>query len=242
LLQECLNKRKKHNERIEMDNQPQNNPNGEQTPQSSIGQAALQQQQHFNPVAPQGIYPTPAEHFNPVAPASGTQPGQPQPTSQAPYVDSLGQPLLQQPTKVGGMFERRLGRGDFLWGILYNFLVMCTPVAVLALIAITIGKTPSGSGINPIAFVLNLISILGTIIAMLALIPAGISMHVRRLHDIGQPGILALLSFVPMVSLFFLIYLLVAPGTEGPNQYGPRIKNSNFWVVLGFKKPTQAAL
>jgi uncharacterized membrane protein YhaH (DUF805 family) len=38
---------------------------------------------------------------------------------------------------------------------------------------------------------------------------------VRRLHDLGQSGWLALVLFVPCVSLVFLVYLLAAPGREG---------------------------
>ncbi|HYU43541.1 MAG TPA: DUF805 domain-containing protein [Vicinamibacteria bacterium] len=38
---------------------------------------------------------------------------------------------------------------------------------------------------------------------------------VRRLHDLGQSGWLALVSFVPCVSLVFLVYLLAAKGLEG---------------------------
>jgi len=38
---------------------------------------------------------------------------------------------------------------------------------------------------------------------------------VRRLHDLGQSGWLALVSFVPCASLVFLVYLLAAQGREG---------------------------
>ncbi|PYQ46371.1 MAG: hypothetical protein DMF77_01025 [Acidobacteria bacterium] len=37
---------------------------------------------------------------------------------------------------------------------------------------------------------------------------------VRRLHDLGQSGWLALVSFVPCISLVFLVYLLAAAGRE----------------------------
>jgi len=39
---------------------------------------------------------------------------------------------------------------------------------------------------------------------------------IRRLHDLGQSGWLALVSFVPCVNLAFLLYLLAAQGQEGP--------------------------
>jgi uncharacterized membrane protein YhaH (DUF805 family) len=50
-------------------------------------------------------------------------------------------------------------------------------------------------------------------------IPIAFMVHVgstvRRLHDLGQSGWLAVLSFVPCVSLVFLVYLLAAAGREG---------------------------
>ena len=38
---------------------------------------------------------------------------------------------------------------------------------------------------------------------------------VRRLHDLGQSGWLALISFLPCLGLVFLVYLLAAKGREG---------------------------
>jgi type IV pilus assembly protein PilA len=58
------------------------------------------------------------------------------------------------------------------------------PVGILALVWI------------PIAFVVN------------------VGSTVRRLHDLGQSGWLALVLFVPCISLFFLVYLLAASGRE----------------------------
>jgi uncharacterized membrane protein YhaH (DUF805 family) len=44
---------------------------------------------------------------------------------------------------------------------------------------------------------------------------------VGRLHDLDRSGWWLLLNLVPFVNLAFGIYLLVAPGTEGPNRFGP---------------------
>ncbi|WP_258045596.1 DUF805 domain-containing protein [Mesorhizobium sp. NBSH29] len=43
----------------------------------------------------------------------------------------------------------------------------------------------------------------------------------KRLHDLGRPGLLALLLFVPMVSIAAFLILCFFPGTPGPNKYGP---------------------
>jgi uncharacterized membrane protein YhaH (DUF805 family) len=56
---------------------------------------------------------------------------------------------------------------------------------------------------------------LGTFVPLLA---AG----VRRLHDTGRSGWFYLLCLVPFVGGIILIVLLVMPGVQGPNQYGPQ--------------------
>lgn len=44
---------------------------------------------------------------------------------------------------------------------------------------------------------------------------------IRRLHDRGLRGRMALWSLVPIVGFAFALYLLFAPGEDEPNQYGP---------------------
>ncbi len=65
----------------------------------------------------------------------------------------------------------------------------------------------------------TLISILGFIVG-LALIFAGISLVVKRLHDLDKGGLLALIMIIPIVDFFFGLYLLFAKGTEGANRFG----------------------
>jgi uncharacterized membrane protein YhaH (DUF805 family) len=54
---------------------------------------------------------------------------------------------------------------------------------------------------------------LGTIYAQL-------SVSVKRLHDIGYSGFLALASVIPFVNILFTIWIGLPPGTNGPNPYG----------------------
>jgi uncharacterized membrane protein YhaH (DUF805 family) len=47
---------------------------------------------------------------------------------------------------------------------------------------------------------------------------------VRRLNDLGKPGILVLLILVPCLWVFMLVYLLAAPGTlEAARPRGVRV-------------------
>ena len=44
---------------------------------------------------------------------------------------------------------------------------------------------------------------------------------VKRCHDIGHTGWISLLFYVPFVNFLFVGYLVIIPGDEGPNKYGP---------------------
>lgn len=50
---------------------------------------------------------------------------------------------------------------------------------------------------------------------------------IKRLQDLGQSGLLALLLFVPVVNLIVLIILGVVPSRGGANRHGP-LPNS-YW-------------
>jgi uncharacterized membrane protein YhaH (DUF805 family) len=50
----------------------------------------------------------------------------------------------------------------------------------------------------------------------------GFALGVKRVHDFGKPGVLALALFVPVVLLIAFVVLCVWPGDPGPNAYGPR--------------------
>ncbi|WP_147480306.1 DUF805 domain-containing protein, partial [Pseudomonas coronafaciens] len=49
----------------------------------------------------------------------------------------------------------------------------------------------------------------------------GVMIRVQRLQDLGWSGRLLLLNRVPLVGTLFPFLIMVLPGTQGPNQYGP---------------------
>jgi uncharacterized membrane protein YhaH (DUF805 family) len=57
-------------------------------------------------------------------------------------------------------------------------------------------------------------------IVLAATIYSNLAVTVKRLHDIGYSGFLALAIFIPLVNLFFTIWVGIVPGTPGPNAYG----------------------
>ena len=67
-------------------------------------------------------------------------------------------------------------------------------------------------------------SALGTLImaaGVIAMIVIGVFIGVQRLHDIGWSGWLWLLNFVPFIGSVFALLMLIIPGTQGVNRYGP---------------------
>lgn len=46
------------------------------------------------------------------------------------------------------------------------------------------------------------------------------ALGVKRLHDFGKPGIIALVLFVPVATFIVFIALCIIPGDRGPNRYG----------------------
>jgi uncharacterized membrane protein YhaH (DUF805 family) len=51
---------------------------------------------------------------------------------------------------------------------------------------------------------------------------SNIALTVKRLHDLGKPGLWSLVIFVPIVSIVAFIVLCLFPGDPGPNRYGRR--------------------
>ena len=47
-----------------------------------------------------------------------------------------------------------------------------------------------------------------------------IMISIRRLHDLNKSGWFMLLLVIPFVNIVFILYLYLAPGTVGYNNYG----------------------
>jgi len=48
----------------------------------------------------------------------------------------------------------------------------------------------------------------------------GIMLGIQRCHDLNITGWLILVSLIPIVNIFFILYLIFAPGTDGSNRFG----------------------
>lgn len=64
---------------------------------------------------------------------------------------------------------------------------------------------------------------LGALYSLFLLIP-GLAVLVRRLHDTGQSGWMALVGLIPFLGFAWLLLLLTRDSQPGENAYGPNPK------------------
>lgn len=104
-------------------------------------------------------------------------------------------------------FRGRIGRKSFLLAGLGLIMVQAAIVSQVI-------NTPEGSASEGV-WGLLMISF------WIAAAWAGLALAVKRLHDIGLPGFLAVLLVIPAVSFFTFIVLAVWPSTQQTNEHGP---------------------
>ena len=103
--------------------------------------------------------------------------------------------------------EGRLNRKSYIYRSFFLSIVLFVVQGIWSFAADTFGALDLLFSI--VAFVLGIFQL-----------AANIMMGVRRLHDLDKCDWWMLLLIVPLVNLFFCLYLLFFKGTEGPNEYG----------------------
>lgn len=118
--------------------------------------------------------------------------------------------------------DGRAGPGEYWWFVLFHLLTY----VVLAGALVAVGATAFASGAAGTStpeFDGYDVAILGLalliILAGLFFIIPGITVLIRRLHDIGQSGLWVLLALVPLGGLALIVMCCMA-SQPGPNQYG----------------------
>ncbi len=105
-------------------------------------------------------------------------------------------------------YDNRLNRKRYIMRALALVVAVTLAAAVLGIVFAVAGMSESTIGT------------MGTLIGIAGAIP-GLMLAVRRLHDLDRPTWWIVGNFVPIVNVLFSLYLLLAKGTAGPNQYGP---------------------
>jgi uncharacterized membrane protein YhaH (DUF805 family) len=121
----------------------------------------------------------------------------------------MGSDMEREPSRVWFFFSPsgRLSRGPYALGILFWFALQFAAIGQLFA-----GQRLHSDGILILGFLAMLVVALLSVISMVML-------TIKRVHDIGHPGLIAFLIFVPVVSFFALLFFLLFPSGP-PNDYG----------------------
>lgn len=119
----------------------------------------------------------------------------------------------------------RLGRARYF---VYTGLINIVLVVLLGVsAAIWLPAVNHGARAMGVAF-MTLSGVLW-LAAMIAIVIYG----VRRLNDMNASGWVMLLLLVPLANIVLALALLFAPGTKGPNKYGPPPAPNGNRVIVG---------
>lgn len=117
-------------------------------------------------------------------------------------------------------FRGRACRSEY-WFSMLGVNLLATAYIVILLMATYEPKLPVDVALaHAAASVIMLGALPAVLFCLYAVIP-GISLTVRRLHDIGLSGWFYLLSFVPYIGCIFLFICGLLP-SAGPNRWGAR--------------------
>lgn len=117
--------------------------------------------------------------------------------------------------------EGRLGRLRYL---AYSFGLS---VVIQLIATITVGLASVIPG--DIGAILTMIIM---IVAYIMLLVTSFFILIKRIHDVNRSGWLLLLLLVPLINIFFGLYMLFARGTDGENNFGPPPPPNSRGVVI----------
>lgn len=130
----------------------------------------------------------------------------------------------------------RFGRlSYFAWLFITNTLYSCALLIVMTFGLIAFAS--NGMDVNNIqSFIsspMGIITIILLAVVIIASIVLTVCITIRRIHDLDKSGWLCLLSLVPIVNVFFGLYIMFAPGTKGQNKYGPVRETEQTEKIIG---------
>lgn len=75
-------------------------------------------------------------------------------------------------------------------------------------------------------------------VGYIAIVVVSVILLIQRLHDLNHTGWMCLLMFIPLVNIFFALYVIFARGTQGANNYGLQPPPNKTWNwILGLAGP-----
>lgn len=112
-------------------------------------------------------------------------------------------------TKASGRFSRR---SYLAWNMLIGLIFMVIGIVVALVLPGAQNALNEGAMSMPFLIIFGILYIVAIYYSIVFLI--------RRLHDRDHSGWLALLIIVPFLNILFALYVLLAPGNTGSNQFG----------------------
>ena len=175
----------------------------------------------------QEMHNPPMQRQMPQPPMMQGQPGQPQPMM---YQNVPGQGGPNAAFGMGMMGAQAFNQGAYVpdEGIVQMFFRYDNRLnrkryimrGLALLFAVIVGTTVLGVILGMAGVSDSAIGTIGTLIGLASAVP-GCMLAIRRFHDLDRPTWWIIGNFIPIVNVLVSFYLLLAKGTEGPNQYGP---------------------
>lgn len=106
-------------------------------------------------------------------------------------------------------FNGRTSRGGYWW---YILAVVLASIAISVVDSLFFGSGFGRHGNGPLAILFSLATII-----------PGLSITVRRFHDLGRSGWWYLIVFT-IIGAFVILYWFCQPGTRGDNKYGADVE------------------
>ena len=107
-------------------------------------------------------------------------------------------------------FNGRARRKEYWMFILFNMIFAIVAMILDNILGITIAGIPYG----PLYIFYGL-----------AVFVPGLSVMVRRLHDVNKSGWMFLILFIPIAGFIWFLVLMCTEGDQNDNKYGPNPKN-----------------
>ena len=122
----------------------------------------------------------------------------------------------------------RAGRTEFWFVALWHFLIFLPLAAYWALIYL-LAELGDSSAVENLLVPMAVIVPVYFVYALLCVV-RGVSLFVRRLHDLGSSGWLWPIALVPFVGAIFALIVGLSPSENADNRYGrkPFIKEEKF--------------
>jgi uncharacterized membrane protein YhaH (DUF805 family) len=149
-------------------------------------------------------------------PAGAMQSAPPPPPLELPHYGIGFVDAVKRAFKKYATFTGRASRSEYWWWTLFTFIAYL----VLGLLTYVVGITTSRDGGRTPGLLAVPLIILFAVFALGIIVPT-LALTVRRLHDAGYSGLLALLFLVPYVGGLIIMIFALLPSSPAGAKYDP---------------------